>query len=110
MIVYISFIDRYEPEYVIILSGDQICKQDYSEFLAFAKEKNADFNSKITEFQEKSKNPRSNLASMGIHIFKWDILRKYLIEDEMDPNQRTIFFVLSKVRSGENGNDMRLMH
>ena len=110
---HISFIERYDPEYVIILSGDQICKQDYSEFLAFAKEKEADFtvavmevpwddasrfglmvtdeNSRITEFQEKPKNPKSNLASMGIYIFNWDILRKYLIEDEADPNSENDF-------------------
>ena len=110
---HISFIDRYDPEYVIILSGDQICKQDYSEFLAFAKEKDADFtvavmevpwseasrfglmvtdeNLKITEFQEKPKNPKSNLASMGNYIFKWEILRKYLIEDEADPNSENDF-------------------
>ena len=110
---HISFIDRYEPEYVIILSGDQICKQDYSEFLAFAKEKNADFsvavmevpweeasrfglmvtdeNSKITEFQEKPKNPKSNLASMGNYIFKWEVLREYLIADEADPESENDF-------------------
>ena len=110
---HISFIDRYDPQYVIILSGDQICKQDYSDFLAFAKEKNADFsvavmevpwdeasrfglmvtdeNSKITEFQEKPKNPKSNLASMGNYIFKWEVLRKYLIEDEEDPESENDF-------------------
>ena len=110
---HISFIDRYDPEYVIILSGDQICKQDYSEFLAFHKEKGADFsvavmevpwedasrfglmvtdeNCRITEFQEKPKNPKSNLASMGNYIFKWDILRQYLIEDENDPNSDNDF-------------------
>ena len=110
---HISFIDRYDPEYVIILSGDQICKQDYREFLNFHKEKNADFsvavmevpweeasrfglmvtddNAQITEFQEKPKNPKSNLASMGNYIFKWSILRKYLIEDEMDPNSENDF-------------------
>ena len=110
---HISFIDRYDPEYVIILSGDQICKQDYSEFLAFHKEKGADFsvavmevpweeasrfglmvtdeNAQITEFQEKPKNPKSNLASMGNYIFKWSILRKYLIEDELDPNSENDF-------------------
>ena len=86
----ISFIERYDPEYVIILSGDQICKQDYSDFLRFHKEKNAEFSvavmevpweeaprfglmvtdddDRITEFQEKPKNPKSNLASMGIYI------------------------------------------
>ena len=110
---HISFIDRYDPEYVIILSGDQICKQDYSEFLAFAKEKNADFtvavmevpwdeasrfglmvtdeNAKITEFQEKPKNPKSNLASMGNYIFKWSVLREYLIADEEDPESENDF-------------------
>ena len=110
---HISFIDRYDPEYVIILSGDQICKQDYREFLNFHKEKGADFsvavmevpweeasrfglmvtddNAQITEFQEKPKNPKSNLASMGNYIFKWSILRKYLIEDEQDPNSENDF-------------------
>ena len=110
---HISFIDRYDPEYVIILSGDQICKQDYREFLNFHKEKNADFsvavmevpweeasrfglmvtdeNAQITEFQEKPKNPKSNLASMGNYIFKWSILREYLIADEQDPNSDNDF-------------------
>ena len=110
---HISFIDRYDPEYVIILSGDQICKQDYRDFLAFAKAKNADFtvavmevpweeasrfglmvtdeNAKITEFQEKPKNPKSNLASMGNYIFKWEVLRQYLIDDEEDPNSENDF-------------------
>ena len=110
---HISFIDRYDPEYVIILSGDQICKQDYREFLNFHKEKGADFsvavmevpweeasrfglmvtddNAQITEFQEKPKNPKSNLASMGNYIFKWDVLRKYLIEDEQDPESENDF-------------------
>ena len=110
---HIAFIDQYNPKYVIILSGDQICKQDYSEFLKFHKEKNAEFsvavmevpweeaprfglmvtdeNDKIIEFQEKPKNPKSNLASMGIYIFNWDILRKYLIEDEADPTSENDF-------------------
>ena len=96
----IAFIERYDPEYVIILSGDQICKQDYSDFLRFHKEKGAEFsvavmvtdgNDKITEFQEKPKNPKSNLASMGIYIFNWDILKQYLIEDEADPNSENDF-------------------
>ena len=109
----ISFIERYDPEYVIILSGDQICKQDYNEFLKFHKEKGAEFsvavmevpwdeagrfglmvtdeNDRITEFQEKPKNPKSNLASMGIYIFNWDILKKYLTEDEEDPNSENDF-------------------
>ncbi len=109
----ISFIERYNPQYVIILSGDQICKQDYSDFLRFHKEKNAEFsvavmevpweeasrfglmvadeNDRITEFQEKPKEPKSNLASMGIYIFNWDILKRYLIEDEEDPESENDF-------------------
>uniref|UniRef100_UPI004055F577 glucose-1-phosphate adenylyltransferase n=1 Tax=Acetatifactor sp. TaxID=1872090 RepID=UPI004055F577 len=109
----IPFIERYDPEYVIILSGDQICKQDYSDFLRFHKEKGAEFsvavmevpwdeasrfglmvadeNDKITEFQEKPKEPKSNLASMGIYIFNWDILKKYLVEDEEDPTSENDF-------------------
>lgn len=100
----ISFIDTYNPEYVIILSGDQICKQDYDDFLNFHKQKNAEFSvavmevpweeagrfglmvadetDKITEFQEKPEHPKSNLASMGIYIFNWDVLKKYLEDDE----------------------------
>ena len=109
----LSFINRYDPQYVIILSGDQICKQDYNDFLKFHKEKGAEFsvavmevpweeasrfglmvadeNDKITEFQEKPKNPKSNLASMGIYIFNRDILEKYLTEDENDPNSANDF-------------------
>ncbi len=109
----ISFIERYDPQYVIILSGDQICKQDYADFLRFHKEKNAEFSvavmevpweeasrfglmvadgdDRITEFQEKPKNPKSNLASMGIYIFNWDILKKYLEDDEADPNSENDF-------------------
>lgn len=109
----LSFIKRYDPDYVIILSGDQICKQDYNDFLQFHKEKGAEFsvavmevpwdeasrfglmvadeNDKITEFQEKPKNPKSNLASMGIYIFNRDVLEKYLIEDEADPNSSNDF-------------------
>ena len=110
---HIAFIEKYDPQYVIILSGDQICKQDYNEFLEFHKAKGAEFsvavmevpwdeasrfglmvtdeNDKITEFQEKPKNPKSNLASMGIYIFNWDILKKYLEEDEADPNSENDF-------------------
>jgi glucose-1-phosphate adenylyltransferase len=51
----------------------------------------ADENGKITEFQEKPKQPKSNLASMGIYIFNWDVLRKYLVEDEADPNSENDF-------------------
>ena len=123
----ISFIERYNPQYVIILSGDQICKQDYSDFLKFHKEKGAEFsvavmevpweeasrfglmvadeNDKITEFQEKPKDPKSNLASMGIYIFNWDILKKYLIEDENDPESQNDFgnnIIPNLLRDGRN--------
>ena len=109
----LSFIARYKPKYVIILSGDQICKQDYRDFLKFHKDKGAEFsvavrevsweeasrfglmvtdeNDRITEFQEKPKKPKSNLASMGIYIFNWDILKKYLEEDEADPESENDF-------------------
>ena len=103
----INFIERYEPEYVVILSGDHIYKMDYSKMLEFHKAHNADCTiavmevpweeasrfgimtadeeGTITRFQEKPKNPESNLASMGIYIFTWTKLRKYLAEDEADP-------------------------
>ena len=103
----INFIERYQPEYVVILSGDHIYKMDYSKMLEFHKAHNADCTiavmevpweeasrfgimtadeeGTITRFQEKPKNPESNLASMGIYIFTWTKLRKYLAEDEADP-------------------------
>ncbi len=109
----IAFIERYDPKYVIILSGDQICKQDYNAFLQFHKKKDAEFSvavmdvpweeagrfglmvtdedDKIYEFQEKPKKPKSNLASMGVYIFNWDVLRKYLEEDEEDPDSENDF-------------------
>lgn len=100
----INFIDRYDPEYVAVLSGDHIYKMDYSEMLAFHKEHDAactiammevpweeasrfglmlvDDTGVITEFEEKPKNPRSNKASMGVYMFTWKKLRAYLIADE----------------------------
>jgi glucose-1-phosphate adenylyltransferase len=99
----IEFIDINDPEYVLVLSGDHIYKMDYSVMLNFHKEKNADVtiavlevpweethrfgimntdkNAKIIEFQEKPENAKNNLASMGIYIFNWETLRKYLIEE-----------------------------
>lgn len=104
----IDFIDTYDPEYVLILSGDHIYKMDYSKMLAFHKENkaeatiavmpvpmkeasrfgimNTDENGKITEFQEKPEHPKSNLASMGIYIFTWKTLRKLLMADIKDPD------------------------
>ena len=100
----LNFIERYDPEYVLILSGDHIYKMDYSDMLDYHKANNADCtiamievpweeasrfglmlvndDGSIAEFEEKPKNPRSNKASMGIYIFNWKKLRKYLIEDE----------------------------
>ena len=99
----INFIERYDPQYVVILSGDHIYKMDYSEMLAFHKQKGADCtiavlevpweeaprfgimtadeDGTITKFEEKPRQPQSNLASMGIYIFTWEKLRKYLVED-----------------------------
>lgn len=102
----IEYIDRYNPEYVLILSGDHIYKMNYDKMLNFHKENNADVtiavievtmeeatrfgimntNEDLTiyEFEEKPEKPKSNKASMGVYIFKWDKLRKYLKEDELD--------------------------
>ena len=109
----IPFIERYDPDYVVILSGDHIYKMDYSEMLAYHKEKNADctiatlevpweeaprfgiLNTRedgtIYEFDEKPAQPKSNKASMGIYIFNWDKLRKYLELDEADPDSSNDF-------------------
>lgn len=109
----ISFIDYYEPEYVLILSGDHIYKMDYSKMLDYHKEKkadatiavievplkeasrfgimNAEEDGKIYEFEEKPKKPKSTLASMGIYIFNWQKLRSYLREDEKDPESQRDF-------------------
>ena len=109
----IQFIDRYNPEYVAILSGDHIYKMDYAKMLQFHKEKDAactiamlevpweeasrfglmfvDDDGRITAFEEKPKNPKSNKASMGVYMFTWEKLRKYLIDDENDPNSSNDF-------------------
>ncbi len=109
----IPFIERYNPEYVLVLSGDHIYKMDYSEMIAEHKRSNADCtiavmevpmeeasrfgimnandDGTIYEFQEKPENPKSNLASMGIYVFSWDKLRKYLIEDEKNPDSDNDF-------------------
>ena len=109
----IAFIDRYNPDYVVILSGDHIYKMDYSEMVAYHKENdaactiaeievpmeeasrfgilNTNPDGSIYEFDEKPKVPKSNKASMGIYVFSWDKLRKYLIEDEADPNSSNDF-------------------
>lgn len=99
----IDFIDNYDPEYLLILSGDHIYKMNYDKMLMAHKEQNAeatiavmevpwkeasrfgimntDENGQIVEFEEKPAEPKSNLASMGIYIFTWKTLRKMLIDD-----------------------------
>ncbi len=109
----IGFIDLYDPDYVVVLSGDHIYKQDYSDMVRVHKETGAvctisvmevpwsdaprfgimsvDQNDNITEFAEKPKQPKSNLASMGIYVFSWKVMRKYLIDDEANPNSENDF-------------------
>lgn len=109
----IEFVDRYDPEYILILSGDHIYKMDYTKMLDFHKEKKAEatiavievpmdeasrfgiMNTRedlsIYEFEEKPKNPKNNLASMGIYIFNWKTLKKYLREDESDKTSKNDF-------------------
>ena len=109
----ISFLDQYDPEYVLILSGDHIYKIDYEEMLNVHKEKGADLTvavlnvslkeasrfgimntddkGYIYEFEEKPEKPKSTLASMGIYIFSYKELRKYLIADAADENSKHDF-------------------
>ena len=109
----INFIDRYDPDYVAVLSGDHIYKMDYAKMLDYHKEKNAactiamlevpweeasrfglmfvEPDGSISEFEEKPKKPRSNKASMGVYIFTWKKLRQYLIDDENDPTSGNDF-------------------
>ncbi len=101
-----NFIDSYDPEYVLILSGDHIYKMDYSKMLDYHKEKNAkatiavievpwdeasrfgimntNKDGSIYEFEEKPSNPKSNLASMGVYIFEWKMIRDYFIKSEKE--------------------------
>ena len=109
----IHFIDRYNPEYVAVLSGDHIYKMDYNKMLEFHKANDAactiamlevpweeasrfglmfvNDDGSITDFEEKPKNPRSNKASMGVYIFTWSKLRQYLIDDEANPESHNDF-------------------
>ena len=109
----IHFIDRYNPEYVAVLSGDHIYKMDYNKMLEYHKAKDAactiamlevpweeasrfglmfvNDDGSISEFEEKPKNPKSNKASMGVYIFTWSKLRQYLIDDENNPESGNDF-------------------
>ena len=110
----IDFIDQYDPEYLLVLSGDHIYKMNYDKMLAFHKERQADATiavievplkeasrfgimntdgetDRITEFVEKPPVPESNLASMGIYIFNWKLLRKMLLADMKNPDSNHDF-------------------
>ena len=108
-----AFIERYDPEYVLVLSGYHIYKMDYSKMIAEHQRNNADCtiavievemseasrfgilntreDGSIYEFDEKPKVPKSNLASMGIYVFNWRKLRDYLTDDERDPKSQNDF-------------------
>ncbi len=109
----LAFIAQYNPEYVLILSGDHIYKMDYAAMINHHEKMgadatiavrqvpweeatrfgimNTDENFNIVEFEEKPKNPKSNNASMGVYVFTWEKLRKYLIQDEADPTSSNDF-------------------
>ena len=109
----INFVDRYEPEYVLVLSGDHIYKMDYDKMLRYHKEKGAQCtiavldvpleeasrfgimntrdDDSIYEFEEKPKQPKSTKASMGVYLFDWQLLKKYLIDDEANPDSANDF-------------------
>ena len=109
----ISFIDRYNPKNVLILSGDHIYKMDYAQMMREHNKRNADCtiavldvsleeasrfgimnaddDGRIFEFEEKPKHPKSTKASMGIYVFRWEVLKQYLISDNEDPTSSNDF-------------------
>lgn len=109
----IDFIDKFNPKYVLILSGDHIYKMDYDKMIKFHEQKGADAtiavievpwdeasrfgimttdsDGKISEFAEKPAEPKSNLASMGVYVFSWPVLKRYLTMDERNPESSNDF-------------------
>lgn len=103
----IQYLDQHDPEYVVVISGDHIYKMDYNKLLKYHVKQgahatiaviqvpwheanrfgimNTDEEDKIIEFEEKPEQPKSNLASMGVYLFNWKILRNYLIQDQQNP-------------------------
>ena len=109
----IDFIERFDPEYVVVLSGDHIYKMDYAAMIDYHEKHEADCtiavrdvpieeasrfgilntnpDNSIYEFEEKPAHPKSTNASMGIYVFNWKVLREFLIADEEDPNSSNDF-------------------
>lgn len=109
----LEYLENYQPEYVVVLSGDHVYKMDYSKMLAFHKQNDADATiavievpiseasrfgimntdktSRIIEFEEKPKEPKNNLASMGVYVFNYSILKQYLTEDAKDQSSANDF-------------------
>lgn len=109
----IHFIEKYDPEYILVLSGDHIYTMDYDKMIEFHEENNADAtiavmevpieeasrfgimntdeDMKIVEFEEKPAEPKSNLASMGIYVFTWKKVKEYLLNDAKDPDSSNDF-------------------
>lgn len=124
----INFIDNYDPEYIIVLSGDQICTMDYNKMLAYHKEKgadctisvlnvtyeeakrfgimNTDEDNRIYEFEEKPAEPKSTKASMGLYIFNYKLIRQYLIDDANNPDSAHDFGMNIIPRLLEEGKKM----
>lgn len=104
----INFVDRFTPDYIVVLSGDHIYKMDYSQMIKFHKKSKSDATiavmpvpieeasrfgildtddeERVVEFVEKPENPPNNLASMGVYVFNWEMVRRYLIADSQNPD------------------------